>query len=272
MDLARGRSPGAQDLVWRMAPGEDREFFDLVFNAAQAAGGLRVHPYLGEDLPIEALPHGEGDWSTSFPILRLSQFPAGSAKFAGRRRSDRQADSAPGQTEGPESILVYFNPAGLPLPAAEAEARAVLEMLQGLPVRFIARVLTAGEWEREFDGARVIVYFGHGKNISGLPAIPGSGDDWLPFLPEAQAGGRTLFFNACLDGGAGGLRTPGNFCVYPVCRIADRPAPFFADLVRNCLAGQDPGQAFVAAARADSAAGDIRRLVFRMQGSREGFH
>ena len=272
--LADGREPLTEDLVWSPEDPAVRAFLARVFAGARRAGGLRVHAYLGEDLPLEALSFTGEEWSRAFPILRVSQSPAGEGNYRGRRRYDLEATdtSAPAETgrDAAERILIYDNPAGEPLPRAREEARTILGLCEGFETRFIARALSEAEWRREFLASRAVIYCGHGKNISGLLAIPTPGEaGWMPFLPPGAGGGRFLVFNACLSGADGAMRTPGNFCILPVCRIADRPAPFITDMLQGWLETGDPGNAFMRAARSDAARSDQRRLVFRLQGFAE---
>lgn len=274
-DLARGRAVSTETLRWRPESPERIAFLADVRAAAREGQGLRFHGYIGEDAPLEACaPGDEDDWTTEFPILRLSQRPAGAGLYAGRRRGDVLEPRSPdpdGRPANSAAVLIYSNPLGDELPGAREEAERARELFAGAGTHFIGRPLGETEWRHAFESARLILYFGHGKNVSGLPAIPGP-EDWLPFVPAGSPGGRMIFFNACLDGGSGGLRTPGHFCIHPICRIADRPAPFASVLLRAWRDLGDPARAFVAAARADRDAGDLRRFVFRMQGSYEAIN
>ncbi len=271
--LARSGPPLSKEdfrkLTWR--PGsESAAFLRLVHRRALGAGGLRFSGL--ENPPLESLRlHGaEGeDWAAAFPIVRMNE------------RSHLTDEEHDFRSPVRRRILIYVNPAGEPaLPEAAREGQEILALLEaagpGLEVRYIARNLSEHEWFEAVADADVVLYFGHGRNIGGYPAIPlgarGTVDGYAPFFPGTVLGGPepSLFvFAACLpDAGELSFDRQGTF-VYPVCRIADRPSRFVRDFCEQLFVGESAGSpalAFHTACRRDREHGDIRRFLFRLQG------
>ncbi|MCR9144337.1 MAG: hypothetical protein NXI24_18970 [bacterium] len=263
-------------LHWDPADRELREFLSLVRERARQAGGLRLVSREALQLPAEALRLG-GEWSTSFPIVRMH------ARDAGLGFGDAYAHASSEEPGGrrPYRKLVWFNPAGEPeLPAARSEAQAVFDQLEQAPgpTRFIARSLSDHEWYELYDSHDLVFYFGHGETVAGHPAILTKNGRAPFFAPPGfgasganGAGRRCLVFAACLRGGEQLLfRNQAGAIVYPVCRLADRPAEFLLDFCRALAkGGASIPEAMLAACQADAASGDIRRFLFRLQGAGE---
>ncbi|MCE9600200.1 MAG: hypothetical protein K8S54_19740 [Spirochaetia bacterium] len=243
LDLALGRPP--IDLVWN-PPERLQDLLTLVFETARAAGGLRISSSVGCP-PIEAVCTNDQIWCETFPILHLSNLT-----MPDWPSSERPTES---------HTLVYFNPAGDPLPFARKEAEGLCKS-QAQNVRGIFRTVSEEELASEIRAADRIIYLGHAKNVAGRPAIPGL-DGFIPLIPrEAGSVARKSFLLlACLEATAE-LVVPGGYFVHPICKIADRRTDFSAR-----LAADWQPSAILDACKADAQARDIRRFIYRAQGS-----
>ncbi|MBL8018943.1 MAG: hypothetical protein JNM27_04680 [Leptospirales bacterium] len=244
-DLALGRHlDNADSLLWN-PPERLRELLAFAFECANASGGLRVSSRVGCP-PIEAISTANRVWCETFPILHLSNL--------GSLDGFRPAERADLHT------LVYFNPAGEPLPIARKEAEQFCR--EGENVRGIFRTISEEELAAEIRSADRIIYLGHAKCVAGRPAVPGP-EGFIPFVPR-EAGPvatRSFLLLACLEA-AEQLIIPGGRFIRPVCRIADRRSEFPLKLMA------DSGPAgFLAACQNDALAGDVRRFIYRLQGS-----
>ena len=264
--LARGKPVTPDEFHWHPGDAGLARFLTHCRERALATGGLRLHALLGDDIPLEALPaskDGNAGAQGDPAIIRLTEIAF--EKYLGHPAAPAPAI---GETPDPPRVLIYFNPHEEPeLPAAREESRVLAEKLDGrCDDRYIARALDETEWRGHLEWADVVFYFGHGRNISGAPAIP-SPSGWMPFGPAGVALARkAFFFSACYRGPAAGTRVPGGCALFPLCRLADRPAPFLGDLVDNWLSGAELWRAYRHAVEQDARVGDMRRFVFQLQG------
>lgn len=243
-DLALGRRIDPDSLLWN-PPELLQELLTFAFECANMSGGLRVSSSVGCP-PIEAVLTDNCVWCETFPILHLSNLES----LDGFRTVHR----------GDLHTLVYFNPAGEPLPIARKEAEQFCR--EGENVRGIFRTLSEEELAAEIRSAARIIYLGHAKSVAGRPAIPGP-EGFIPLIPR-EAGPvatRRFLLLACLEA-AEQLIVPGGRFIRPLCRIADRQSDFTLKLM------SDSGPAgFLAACQSDANAGDVRRFIYRQQGS-----
>lgn len=241
MDLARGRRVEAP--AW--GPEGSVEFLERVFHAAASAGGLRLLSE-GSSPPFEACVTLNRMWCDEFPLLRLCAPVA-------QRTAGSSGD-----------VFIYSNPAGEPLPCARTEAETLLGRFKGR-ARAAFAPLAREELDEAIEQSSLIVYFGHARLIDGLPAIP-TESGWMPLLSR-QSGvlsGKVFVLGACLSEGASFV-SPGGLFIHPVARISDRPSRFLLDLLED-FHPAGISEAWMRACRQDREAGDIRRIVFRMQG------
>ncbi|MCB1326439.1 MAG: hypothetical protein H7A21_05845 [Spirochaetales bacterium] len=264
--LARNDRESLPLLAWQAPAGTGSEFLKVVETHAVRAGGLRVAGSYHENLPFEALGKGATYWIDHFSVLRLPE------------------EGAPRSTAVPPSmprILIVGNsasesPAG-ELTHVRTEAQEIAEAFlsieeKSLPeaqVRLLLRTPGEHEFTQLMAEHDICFYLGHGRRIGGFPAVLLQ-EGWCPLISEAgghTSENRLVVFGACLEG-EGRLRFPGSgAAVYPIARLADRASVMLPTLARALAAGDPIWKAFARACAEDRQSGDIRRLLFRLQGA-----
>jgi len=216
------------------------EFLNLTFDRARRAGGLRVLSLTGHPVPLELFRLHTGD---SFPILHFS--------------TPRSQVSPV-----PRKVFLYDNPAGEVLPEARREALEAFDILSpAVDTHFCGRTLDAEEYSRHFQSADIVVYYGHGKLISGLPAIPAK-EGFIPLLPGLSR--PFVIFCGCLSL-SGQMKSDG-MMLFPLCRVSDRKSAFIPEFLSLWAAGDRLWSAYGRASSRDLQRGDIRSLLYRWSG------
>ncbi|MBI3395596.1 MAG: hypothetical protein HY042_07165, partial [Spirochaetia bacterium] len=267
-DFARGRPVRLKGILDQLSARltSSSEFMERTYQCAAAAGGLRVFVSTGGGASesIAAFSSKGGAWVDAFPVVFLDNALPGTSLLG----------KIPGDGAGSPRAFVYVNPSGQALNAAALEARECAEVLeQCCDTDLILRGLDAREYRELVTHADIFCYFGHGKLVSGLPAIPHEAG-WMPLLPDPHMSPGVTIFAACLSGGAH-ARSPGSgLLIHPVARLCDRKSVFLSKLMEALAASwrTDGGSpvdkalsAWRAAAAADREAGDIRRFIFQLR-------
>ena len=263
LDLARGKNPDPTRVYWSVPEKNLRRFLETCRRLGWEAGGLRQHALFGADLPLEALARSSEE-KKELMVLRLRE-----QSFGDQGAGEPEEESS--SVGRPPRVFIYFNPLGdPPLPHAREESSLAYDLFQErAETRYLGRPLSGEELNEHYSWADIILYFGHGKQVGGLPAIPGA-QGFFPF-PDLGGGpadypGKIAIFAACLEKEAPPPAFAAGAALYPACRIADRASPFLGDLFRSWAGGRDLMGAFRVASESDAARGDIRRFIFRLQG------
>lgn len=263
-DLSRGRKIERQKLLWKPDDSASVSFLTHCYKTGIKNGGIRIHSLFAPDIPLEALHFPEEKEHGDLTVLRMTELSFIQMKFANQNES-------PFSRIRRIKIFIFFNPTFEPeLPQARRDSEEIEQLLADkAELRYIARGLTPEDVSEHYTWADLIFYFGHGKMVSGFPAIPSS-NGWIPFPDQNLTTGsmfnKIVFFAACMDNKSDQPKFFAGCSVYPRCRIADRKSAYLHDLVRYWKTGTNLYSAFRSAAIMDREKEDIRRYVFQIQG------
>ncbi len=266
LDFASGRNSDLASLVWS-APSSAESFLDLCIRHARISGGLKLHGFSGESIPFEFLesPSGMNPAEIVYTTVTEKPIPGYEDNSRGEKASQIQKNLR---------ILIYFNPSGIPLPQAASMAARLSESMssgtssEALSFHYSARALSRNEYSELFEKSDIVFYFGHGKCIGGLPAIP-SDEGWAGFFPDINLKlfrNKVVFFCGCMDGELALSSLPDCCFIYPVCRIADRADDFIWNIWSYWTRDINLYGAFRRAIARDAESADIRRKIYRIHG------
>lgn len=254
-DLAINKKPpdiGGFNLLTENLP--EPEFWKMVYDHSSRSDGLLIHQYTGVVFPVEFLQTQGQEWCTTFPVHYLNEHP-GNYKI--KRSISKKS-----------RYLLVVNPGEPELKYTGHEALGIMDILSAnCSTRIIQRKLTEFEYYEALADCDCLLYFGHAKYMQGHPVIE-LGSGWTPMFPGVVSGQLSLLvLGACLETRGQVLNVDADCCLFPNCRIADRKSSYLADFITGLLETDNASQALLLANRKDKAKHDVRRLVYRVQGS-----